>query len=167
MKIFTRKSQNMKRILILFLSMLMLSGIVNAKKSYGLSELESLQGATFMTATAPMLRSGLDLSQFSIPKDATTSMTLFQMVSVGMGAGSGEMQEARDCVTSFIDKNDLELVMAMSSGRSNIKVWGNAGKNDIFTKVIIGIGTRTGLTYFLLEGEITGQVISNILNYWQ
>lgn len=149
----------MKRILSITFALLMATTVAWAKPADDLSKIGDIPGATYVQAQGALLRAGLNLMQYGIPPQLSHSLTKLQ---VAVLPTSCDLEEARKEVRRIVQNEDVPL--QINNGNANIKVWGSPDKNDIYHRVVIGIGTRGKLTYILMEGEITGDMLTTILS---
>ena len=61
---------------------------------------------------------------------------------------------------------NMDCGISMQTSNASIKVWGNPNKDGNYERVVIGIGSRGKLTYIYMEGEISAQSLSQLLNIW-
>lgn len=60
----------------------------------------------------------------------------------------------------------MEQDLKSNTGNAYISIWGNRNKDGIYTRVLIGIGTRGQLLYILLEGNIRGSQLTTVIAQW-
>ena len=149
----------MKRLLIAIISVLLaLTSLAAGKDDRGLAELREMNPSVFISATDPMLKSGFGLAQYGIPRELTSSLTFLQFVTITDPEYlDGKAARARREIT-----RNMETIMEIKGNYANITVWGSPKKGStmVFSKAVIGIGTRNKLTYIYMEGDITGNVIT-------
>lgn len=149
----------MKRLLIAIISVLLsLTSLGAGKDDRGLTALREMNPAVFISATEPMLQSGFGLAQYGIPRELTSSLTFLQFVTINDPEYlDGKAARARREIT-----RNMENIMEIKGNYANITVWGapKKGEKMIFSKAVIGIGTRNKLTYIYMEGDVTGDVIT-------
>lgn len=161
----TARIHNSARRLMLLLAVVILTVASAGARSKGntLSEIQNMNPAAYISATGPMLRTGLQFADFGITPRLTSSLEFLELAVV---RNSQYFDKARD-VAKKVRKDMDEVISIKSPTAGYIMVWATQPKNDIFKKVLIGIGSYGKLTYILMEGEITGQIINEVLRIWQ
>lgn len=128
------------------------------------SSMEDEPGISFMQAKGDLLKSGLYFNQFYMPQDLLRDLDLMQIVYTNPGASDAIVDKLRQ-QSRKVGKG-MEQDLKSNTGNAYISIWGNRNKDGIYTRVLIGIGTRGQLLYILLEGNIRGSQLTTVIAQW-
>lgn len=148
-----------RKIIILMCGLVLMAAQTSAKSPEDISSLSALQGVSYVQAQGGLLRSGLQLLQYGIPPSLTQNLTKLQIAVVPVGSS---LEEARKEVRRVV--NGAEVPLKICNRNTNIIVWGSPDKDDVYKRVVVGIGIPGKVTYILMEGRITGEELSAILS---
>lgn len=149
----------MERLITALMSVVLTIGLAAAKDN-DLARMKEMNPSVYIEAGAPMLKSGFYLPDQNVilPKD----LTKLQMVVLNDGA---YWEEGRKVFRKAAE--GLDVALSMTTNRANIVIYGNADKNYVYHKVVVGIGGRGSLVYIYMEGNITGRDLSTMATMWQ
>ena len=153
----------MKRFLILIITaMSIVLSAMAANPDF--SSMEDEPGISFMQAKGDLLKSGLYFNQFYMPQDLLRDLDLMQIVYTNPGANDAIADKLRQ-QSRKVGKG-MEQDLKSNTGNAYISIWGNRNKDGIYSRVLIGIGTRGQLLYILLEGNIRGSQLTTVIAQW-
>lgn len=141
------------------LLLLLLTSVGLYAKDKTLEKVTDYNPVAYICATEPMLRSGLQLSSYGLPMGITQHLTFLELASV-----TTNFEEVRKIASKV--RKDMDEIVSINAPNIALRAWAAKPKNDVYPRVLLGIGTPGRLTYILLEGEITGKILNQVLNLW-
>ena len=146
-----------KKIFLLLITAVMMTATAFARGD-DMSKLETMNPQNYFAARAPMLN-GLNLYEYGLYQGLTQKLTMLQIATF-----ASNFDRPRDEVRKLT--RNMDCGISMQTSYASIKVWGNPNKDGNYERVVIGIGSRGKLTYIYMEGEISAQSLSQLLNIW-